>query len=38
MGKSVLLRLMHGLHAHPLPLAEVVERAREVLEHELANA
>ena len=22
-----LLRLMHGLHAHPLPLAEIVERA-----------
>lgn len=22
-----LLRLMHGLHAHPLPLAEVIERA-----------
>ncbi|MDN5571305.1 MAG: ABC transporter ATP-binding protein [Propionibacteriaceae bacterium] len=24
---SALLRLMHGLHAHPLPLAEVIERA-----------
>lgn len=23
-----LLRLMHGLHAHPLPLGEVIERAR----------
>ena len=22
-----LLRLMHGLHAHPLPLAEIIERA-----------
>jgi ABC-2 type transport system ATP-binding protein len=24
---SELLRLMHGLHAHPLPLGEVIERA-----------
>ena len=24
---STLLRLMHGLHAHPLPLDEVIERA-----------
>ena len=24
---SDLLRLMHGLHAHPLPMAEIIERA-----------